>query len=148
MRFGFIGFGQILSFCSFLLIFLHIIEFGSVLRAGQNVKNKVCRKITNTTWINFNLFQWTELMNNLLLAKINSNEETCNAKISDIVTTMSMKRIEFSASNFFPIDLTIVTGVSLLFYYRPYCGFYFSINQYMTSYLMFFPATCFNLLNF
>lgn len=33
--------GQIVSVCSFLLILLHLIEFGSVLTAGENVKNKV-----------------------------------------------------------------------------------------------------------
>lgn len=41
LRFGFVGVEQVWAFCSCILILLHVIEFGSILVAGEKVKKEV-----------------------------------------------------------------------------------------------------------
>lgn len=50
-------------------------------------------------------------MNQLLLSKTSLHDDVCRRKIDDNVAVLTIKPIEFHASSFFKLDLSIVTGI-------------------------------------
>ena len=55
--------------------------------------------------------QWTNVINLLHTFKIKTIDDNLRNKIINIITWMTSKRIEFDAVGYFPIDLSIGTGV-------------------------------------
>jgi hypothetical protein len=85
-----------LASCS--LIFTHSLEYSIVLNQGHKMKRT-----------------WNELLKTIQSIKRKySNDELLKTKIDDLMKTLKLYNIQFHAAGLFPVDLTIVTSVSLI----------------------------------
>ncbi|XP_058824516.1 putative gustatory receptor 2a [Topomyia yanbarensis] len=77
------------------MLLLHGVELWVLLTSGEQARNK-----------------WRKLINFLILTKATSNDDSFRGKIDDLVSFMTCNPPEFHAYGFFPIDFSILTGMT------------------------------------
>lgn len=88
---------QIYFLASCSLIFTHILEYTIILNQGHKIKR-----------------QWNKLLKTLQSSKRKYySDESFKLKIDDLMKSLQHFNITFHAAGLFPIDLTVVTSVSI-----------------------------------